>query len=280
DNCHDVNIYDCDVVSGDDGIVFKSSYTLNRLGICKNIHVWNCRVSSRCSAIKIGTETNGGLEDILIEDIDVYDSRITAIALESVDGAVIDGVTVRNIRIKNTNGLLFIYLGDRMRGPEGREVGEIRNVTLEDIIAEGPYEPYITVPSNYTAYYNESYLQEPWCLNKNAKRLPEEMQNLTREDGWQLSSNMAGMPDRPLKNITLKNVHLKVAGGVQNYQKEIPEPTKPYPEIWNLGYILPAKGIFFRHIDGLTLENVKVESYRPDAREDFIFEDVKNLIQK
>ncbi|MBQ9953644.1 MAG: hypothetical protein IJO92_04890 [Clostridia bacterium] len=280
DNCHDVNIYDCDVVSGDDGIVFKSSYTLNRLGICKNIHVWNCRVSSRCSAIKIGTETNGGFEDILIEDIDVYDSRITAIAIESVDGAVIDGVTVRNIRIKNTNGLLFIYLGDRMRGPEGREVGEIRNVTLEDITAEGPYEPYITVPSNYTAYYIESYLQEPWCLNKNAKRLPEEMQNLTREDGWQLSSNMAGMPDRPLKNITLKNVHLKVAGGVQNYQKEIPEPTKPYPEIWNLGYILPAKGIFFRHIDGLTLENVKVESYRPDAREDFIFEDVKNLIQK
>lgn len=277
DNCHDVKIHDCDVVSGDDGIVFKSSYTLNRLGICKNIHVWNCRVSSRCSAIKFGTETNGGFEDILIEDIDVYNTRLTGVAIESVDGAVIDGLTVRNIRMKNCNGLLFIYLGDRMRGPEGLEVGEIRNITLENITAEGPYEPYITIPMSYSSYYNNDYFQEPWVARKQFRKLPEEARNLTREDGWQLSSNMTGMPNRPLKNITLKNVHLKVAGGVKDYQKEVAEPSRPYPEIFNLGWILPAKGIFFRHIDGLTLEDVTVESYRPDAREDFVFEDVTNL---
>ena len=40
---------------------------------------------------------------------------------------------------------------------------------------------------------------------------------------------------------------------------------------------LPAKGIFFRHIDGLTLENVTVRTFRPDAREDFVFADVNNL---
>lgn len=280
DSCHNVNIYDCDIVSGDDGLVFKSSYTLNRLEICKNIHVWNCKISSRCSAIKFGTETNGGFEDILIENIDVYDSRITGIAIESVDGAIIDGLTLRDIRMKNTNGLLYIFLGDRMRGPEGMEVGEIRNVTLENITAEGPYESYMTIPMGYKTYYGNDYWQVPWVARKQFKKLPEEAQNLTREDGWQLSSNMTGMPDHPLKNITLRNVHLKVAGGVKEYEREVAEPSRPYPEIWNLGWTLPAKGIFFRHIDGLTLENVKVESYRPDAREDFIFEDVKDLIVK
>ena len=36
DNCKNVRIHDCDVESGDDGIVFKSSYTLNRLGECRD----------------------------------------------------------------------------------------------------------------------------------------------------------------------------------------------------------------------------------------------------
>ncbi len=280
DNCKNVKIHDCDVESGDDGIVFKSSYTLNRLDICKNIHVWNCRVKCRCSAIKFGTETNGGFEDILIEDIDVYDTRITAVAIESVDGAVIDGLTVRNIRIKNTNGLLFIYLGARMRGPEGLEVGSIRNVTLENITADGPYEPYFTVPSSYTAFVAKDCYQRLWDTASQFRRLPEGTPGFTREDGWQVTSNMTGMPDRPLENITLRNIHLKVAGGVTEYEKNIPEPTRAYPEIWNLGWTLPAKGIFFRHIKGLTLENVSVDSFMSDAREDFIFEDVSELVIK
>lgn len=280
DNCKNVKIHHCDVESGDDGIVFKSSYTLNRLDICKNIHVYDCRVKCRCSAIKFGTETNGGFEDILIEDIDVYDTRITAVAIESVDGAVIDGLTVRNIRIKNTGGLLFIYLGARMRGPEGLEVGSIRNVTLENITAEGPYEPYYTVPWSYGAFKEGDCLQNPWDTAKQFNRLPEGAPGFTREDGWQVTSNMTGLPDRPLENITLRNIRLKVAGGVQEYEKCIPEPTRVYPEIWNLGWTLPAKGIFFRHIKGLTLENVAVESYMPDAREDFFFEDVTDLVVK
>jgi len=47
-----------------------------------------------------------------------------------------------------------------------------------------------------------------------------------------------------------------------------------YPEIMVYGWTLPAKGIYFRHVEGLLLDNVTVESYRPDEREDFVFEDV------
>ena len=35
------------------------------------------------------------------------------------------------------------------------------------------------------------------------------------------------------------------------------------------------KGIYFRHVDGLTLDNVTVETYREDVREDFVFQSVK-----
>ena len=274
DNCKNVKIYNCDIESGDDGIVFKSSYTLNRLDVCRNIKVWNCRVKSRCSAIKFGTETNGGFYDIELNNIDVYETRITAIAIESVDGAIIDGLTIKDVRIKNTNGLLFVHLGQRMRGPEGREIGEIRNVTLENITAEGPYEPYICIPANYFAYKANNYIQYPWMFDTKAED-PENIKEKGRYTGWQFSSNVCGLKGRPLKNITLRNVHFKVAGGVKEYEKVVPDMPPKYPEIMVYGKTLPAKGIYFRHVEGLLLDNVTVESYMPDAREDFVFEDVK-----
>ncbi len=273
DNCKHVKIYNCDVESGDDGIVFKSSYTLNRLDICKDIKVYDCRVKSRCSAIKFGTETNGGFEDILVENIDINDTRLTGIAIESVDGAVIDGLTIRNIRMKNTNGQIFVHLGSRMRGPEGRDVGEIRNVLLENITSEGPYEPHIIMPASYDSYNGNNYLQYPWILNS-LNNDNKALETEGRYTPWQFSSNICGIKGKPLKNIVLRNVHLNVDGGVGEYEKEVPDVAPEYPEIMVYGKILPAKGIYFRHIDGLVMENVTVESYRPDKREDFVFEDV------
>ncbi len=78
-----------------------------------------------------------------------------------------------------------------------------------------------------------------------------------------------------LENIVLCNVHLKLDGGVQEYKKDVPEETQDYPEAFAYGRILPAKGIYFRHINGLILDNVTVEMYREDKREDFVFDNIK-----
>ena len=274
DNSKNVRIHDCDIETGDDGIVFKSSYTLNRLDICKDIHVWDCRVKSRCNAIKFGTETNGGFEDILIENIDVRETRITGISIESVDGAIIDGVTIRNVKMTNVNAPIFVHVGNRMRGPAGRKVGKIKNVTLENITATGPYEEYKIIPWNYFSYKAGDTLQKPWIFGV-AESFDDTKSGNLRESDWQMTSNVCGLKESPLENITLKNVRLKLDGGVQSYKREVPEEAQDYPEVFVYGRILPAKGIYFRHIDGLTLDNVTVETYRPDAREDFVFDDVR-----
>jgi len=273
DNSKNVHIYDCDVEAGDDAIVFKSSYTLNRLDICKDIKVWNCRLKSRCTAIKFGTETNGGFENIEIENIDIRDTRITGIGIESVDGAIIDGVHIKNVRMKNVNAPLFIHIGKRMRGPEGREIGQIKNVTLENITAEGPYEPYEVVAWNYFSYKANDTYQYPWIFGV-AESFDDTKDGNTAESDWQMTSNMCGLKGYPLRNITLKNIHLKLDGGVKKYKKEVPEEAQDYPEVYVYGRILPAKGIYFRYIEGLILENVTVDTYRKDVREDFVFENV------
>ena len=272
DNSKNVRIHDCDVETGDDGIVFKSSYTLNRLDICKDIHVWDCKIKSRCNALKFGTETNGGFENILIENIEIKDTRITGISIESVDGAIVDGVTIRNVKMTNVNAPIFVHVGKRMRGPAGRKIGKIKNIMLENITASGPYEEYEIMPWNYFSYKAGDRKQNPKVFG-----IAESFDGTKETDDWQMTSNICGLKESPLEKITLKNVHLRLDGGVQEYNRNVPEEAQDYPEVYVYGRILPAKGIYFRHIDGLTLENVTVETYREDSREDFVFDDVNEV---
>ena len=269
DNSKNVRIHDCDVETGDDGIVFKSSYTLNRLDICKDIRVWNCKIKSRCNALKFGTETNGGFENILIEDIEIRETRITGISIESVDGALVDGVTIRNVKMTNVNAPIFVHLGKRMRGPAGRNIGKIRNITFENITANGPYEAYEIMPWNYFSYKANDARQDPKVFG-----IAESFDGTSETEEWQMTSNVCGLQGNPIENITLRNVHLKLYGGVMEYQKEVPEEAQDYPEVYVYGRILPAKGIYFRYVNGLTLEHVTVETYHFDSREDFVQENV------
>ena len=241
DNSKNVRIHDCDVETGDDGIVFKSSYTLNRLDICKDIHVWNCKIKSRCNALKFGTETNGGFENILIEDIAIRETRITGISIESVDGAIVDGVTIRNVTMTNVNAPIFVHIGKRMRGPKGRAIGKIKNITLENITADGPYEPYEIMAWNYFSYKANDFYQDPKVFG-----IAESFDGTISTDDWQMTSNICGLKESPLENITLRNIYLKLSGGVQEYKKEVPEDAQDYPEVYVYGRILPAKGIYFR----------------------------------
>ena len=265
DNSKNVKIYDCDIEAGDDSIVFKSSYTLNKIDYCKNIKVWNCRLRSRCNAIKFGTETNGGFYDIDIRDIDIRDIRITALCVESVDGAIVDGVSFKNIRIRNAGTAFFLHVGKRMRGPEGREIGHIRNVSFENIEVDGPYVPFTIIPCYYYMFANRDYIQYHWDFRSEHKT------------GGQCTSNACGLEESPLENISFKNIKLKVEGGITEWNPVVPDVAPEYPEVYVYGRTLPAKGIYFRHINGLTLENFTVENYKEDGREDFVFENVENL---
>ena len=174
--------------------------------------------------------------------------------------------------MKNVAAPLFVHVGMRMRGPAGRELGKIRNVTLENITAVGPYVPYEIIAWNYESFVENDIYQEPWKM-----KFENTDSTLTKDDPWQITSNICGLKDRPLENIVLRNVHLELDGGVSTFNPVVPEIPKPYPEVNTYGKTLPAKGIYFRHIEGLTLDNVTIKTYRPDVRVDFVFDNVKNI---
>ncbi|HXI74352.1 MAG TPA: hypothetical protein VNG94_02110, partial [Pyrinomonadaceae bacterium] len=83
--------------------------------------------------IKFGTESNGGFKNITIDNC-VFD-YCRGLALESVDGALLEDVTISNITMRDiANCPIFLRLGSRMRGPSGAQVGALRRVTLSNII--------------------------------------------------------------------------------------------------------------------------------------------------
>jgi polygalacturonase len=135
DCCDRVRISDCEIVSGDDAIVLKS--TANRT--CRNVTVTNCTVTTNCSALKLGTESNGGFEDIAFSNCTLSDIRLAGIAVEMVDGGLLDRVTFSNITMNRVGAPIFIRLGDRGRpfteGGPAPGKGRLRNVSIFGALA-------------------------------------------------------------------------------------------------------------------------------------------------
>ena len=136
DSCQDVRISDCRIDTGDDAIVLKA--TTERP--CRRVVVTNCVLSSMASALKLGTESNGGFEDIAVTNCIIHDTGYSGIAIEMVDGGVLDRVTISNITMKNVKAPIFVRLGNRARPipdlpPPG--MGALRNVIISNVQATG-----------------------------------------------------------------------------------------------------------------------------------------------
>jgi polygalacturonase len=155
DCCRNVRVANCSVNSPwDDGICLKSSFALGYARATEMVTISNCLVTgsyeegtmldatwkrfgpsekvSRTGRIKFGTESNGGFKNIAISNC-VFDG-CSGLAIETVDGAVIEDVSVTNLTMRDVIGApIFLRLGARMRGPAGAAAGVLRRVILSNI---------------------------------------------------------------------------------------------------------------------------------------------------
>jgi polygalacturonase len=170
DACKNVRISNCTVNSPfDDGICPKSSFALGYARATENVTITNCQVSgydegtlldgtykrefrnangafSPTGRIKFGTESNGGFKNITITNC-VFD-YCRGLALESVDGALLEDVTISNITMRDiSNSPFFLRLGGRMRGPQGASVGALRRVIISNVIVYNAEPRYASIIS-------------------------------------------------------------------------------------------------------------------------------------
>ena len=166
DCCRNVHVSNCTVNSPwDDGICLKSSYALGYARATEMVTITNCVLAgsfeegsvidgsfrrfapdakvSRMGRIKFGTESNGGFKNITVSNC-VFDG-CKGLAIESVDGAIVEDVSITNLTMREINASpIFLRLGARMRGPAGAAVGVIRRVNISDIVCTNAAEPRIS----------------------------------------------------------------------------------------------------------------------------------------
>jgi Endopolygalacturonase len=247
-----VRITNCDIDACDDGICLKSS--LRNEG-CENVYVANCKVRSSASALKLGTASWAGFRNITIRDIYVYDTYRSAIAIETVDGGLLEDVTVENITAKNTGNAIFIRLGHRNKD---EVYSQLRRVHISNVKAEIP-----------AGKPDKGYLEEGPIV-----KFPHNV----------FPASVSGIPGHPVEDVTIENVEITYAGGgdennarmaVESMAK-IPEQVSEYPEFSMFGE-LPVWGFYARHVVGLNLKNITVKAKNKDYRPAIAFDDISDL---
>ncbi len=254
-DCINVRVTDCIVNSSDDGICLKSQ---SKEHGCDSIYIARCTVRSSASAVKFGTVSHAGFRNVVIEDIRVYDTFRSAVAVECVDGGTLENVLIQRIDAVNTGNAIFIRLGKRNKSGD---VGKLRNVTIRDMRVEVAFER-----PDYA--YEVRGPDLPFFHNT-------------------FPSSITGLPGHPVENVILENVEIRYPGrGNDGLARKplsrldaIPEKATDYPEFSMFGE-LPAWGFYVRHVDGLVFRNVRIGIDAPDYRPAYVFDDVHDLEMK
>lgn len=252
-DCKNVRITNCYVNSADDGICLKSMSPV----LCNDdIFISNCTIRSSASAIKFGTDSRGGFKNIRIEKIKVFDTYRSAIAIESVDGGIVDNVSISDVEAKNTGNAIFIRLGHRN---VSGEPGCLKNVTIKNMKVEVPFE-------RADIKYDLRGPDLPFFHNT-------------------FPSSITGIPGRNVENVKLENIEITYPGRATKGMAyaalyrldQVPENEKEYPEFSMFGE-LPAWGFYVRHVNGLTMKKIILRLMGNDYRPPFVFDNTKNLL--
>jgi polygalacturonase len=158
DCCRNVRVSNCTVNSPwDDGICPKSSYALGYARATENVTISNCYVTGAyelgavldgtwklrdvngrwgTGRIKCGTESNGGFKNITIANC-VFE-KCHGFALETVDGAIVEDITITNVTMRDVIVPFFLRLGARLRGPKPEtQVGRLKRVLISNVTSSG-----------------------------------------------------------------------------------------------------------------------------------------------
>ena len=132
--CRDVMISDCRLSCCDDAIVLKTTKDSRSV---ERVTVTNCVLRTRCAALKLGAnESFHDFRQITFSNCVVYESN-RAVGLYSLEGAVIEDLTISNIVCDTRAPFLFnrpVHLDVRRKRPDARH-GAIRNVILSQFVA-------------------------------------------------------------------------------------------------------------------------------------------------
>lgn len=257
-----IDIVDCDGVviknsyfdAADDVLCFKS---FDPTKICQNVTVDSCVVRSSANGLKFGSTNKGGFRNFKITHLKMFDTYRSAIALEDVDGGIIDNILIDGIDAHNIGNVIFLRIGDRRT--EGR-VPSFTHVTIRNVRAE------VAAAKPDSGYRYEGPVED----------LPRNIS----------PCSITALPLHRINNVTLSHIEIIYPGGGNpHYAKRdttaedlagIPEMPGAYPEFSQFKE-LPAWGFYVRHADHISFDHIVLKAKQSDYRPAMVFDNAKQI---
>lgn len=265
DACRNVRIANCHVESVDDAIVPKTSFSLGERRGCENILVTNCFLATHCYCFKLGTESGGDFKRIAVSNcvmagLAERSPAAGGIALESVDGANIDGVVVSNVSMHNVLAPIFLRLGNRGRDMTPPMPGSLKNVSISNVVATdaGWTCPIAGIPGHDVEGVTLSDIRMAYCggglLRPISEPVPEQVAKYPNADMFG-ALPAYGLYCRHVAGLTLHNVqlladeHFRRSADRWRPRQDTDPPTPSQPV--QLGPALVCDDVRTLRIDGL-----------------------------
>ncbi|AWG22652.1 glycoside hydrolase [Flavobacterium faecale] len=242
DGCTNVRVSNSSFDTSDDSICLQTSRPDKP---CKDITITNCVFTSKWAAMRFGLASRGDFESVTVSNCTFHDILDSGLKIQMNEGGTMKNMIFSNIVMKNVPRPIFMTFCQQRAGVDSPEqlapMKAMQGFIFENIIVDNRE------------------------LDKNSVLF------------------LTGMPNHYIQDIQLKNIQITVSGGGTKGDaalKNIKEFTLEtlgdwWPEFSKVG-TLPASGIYARHIDGLFIENVSVNTISKDERLPIVFDDVLN----
>ena len=246
DGCEDVTINSCSFDTSDDAICLQSSI---KESPCRYITISNCVVTSARAAIRIGMLSGGDFSDVTVNNCVFHDMGDAALKIQLNEGGRMETFSFSNIIMKEVVSAVLMTFNNHT------------------VYVDGPPEPApLQSMKNFT--FSNFRVESKNPPKDGAKPMILPLILIT------------GLPGHNIENLTFSNMQLIAPGGgtaADGAVRAIPELYRTRPEFTQFGKVVPAYGLYARHVRGLYLDQVALSTVTPDGRPAVVGDDVTEM---
>jgi polygalacturonase len=297
--CNDVvatNIY-CKV-SSDDIVKPGSDCSLGFTRPAKDYRVRNIVGDTNCNLFQIGSETADDITDLYVDNIYVLGGNKAGFSISTNDGAHVKNVYLNSgktgrlhsrSQMRRTHTPFFISISNRGRvlgatvarfkfDEAGKahdellntniDIGVVENVVLNGVDVTEMYAGSSYRPPRWKPYDGTQPKQAPIVAGY---KLPE----ARAVQGGLTFKLPNGQHTGYVRNVVFNDIHFLAKGGnpKSDVDREPPELGVGQYNASNLG-VLPAYGLYARHVAGLTISHCDFNFEKHDSTPAMLFDDV------
>lgn len=245
DGCRNVRVSNCAFDTSDDSICLQASRTDRP---CENVVVTNCIFRSHWAGMRIGLLSLGDLRNLAVSNCTFVDIVDSGLKIQMCEGGVMENMVFANLVMTNVPRPVFMTFNRQRAG------------------VDSPAD--VPPPSAMRNFQFSNIRADSGSCGKDSCII------------------LIGVPGHRIENVTFSGLHLTAGGGgsaedgavrtlLEYTDDNTLEPR--WPEYTKLGRPVPCHGVYARHVSGLTLSGVRLDTAAPDERPAIVCDDVADL---